>query len=143
MTLKYPCNANTKCTYLYYAAEADSTEVFSLAVRDRFILLLLLLLIFLLPHLLFLGLYTQTLARTTFIRKEIFYIIIFKQATGFLDQLNEVKPLPQFFSKVCTIETSVFLFVALEFVRTAINTFRVDTCLNNAIYCTKILNYFN
>ena len=101
MTLTYQCNVNTKCTYLCYAAETDSTEVFSLAVRDRFIPLLLLLLILLLQHLIFLGLYTQNLVRTTFISEEIFYIIIFKQATGFLDQLNKVKPLLQFFSKVC------------------------------------------
>jgi hypothetical protein len=104
MTLKYQCNVNTKCTYLRYAAEADSTEVFSLAVRDRFILLLLLLLVFLLPHLIFLGLYTQNLVRTNFIPEEIFYIIIFKQATGFLYQLNEVKPLLQFFSKVWLLQ---------------------------------------
>jgi hypothetical protein len=41
-------------------------------------------------------LYTQNLVRTNFIPEEIFYII-FKQATGFLDHLNEVKPLLQFF----------------------------------------------
>jgi hypothetical protein len=45
-------------------------------------------------------LYTKNLVRTTFIPKEIFYFIIFKQATGFLNQLNEVKPLFQFFSNV-------------------------------------------
>lgn len=48
MTPKYQCNINTKCTYLHYTAETDSTKVFSLAVRDQFILILLLL-IFLLP----------------------------------------------------------------------------------------------
>lgn len=101
MTLNYQCNVKTECTYLCYTAETESTEVFSLAVRDRFILLRLLLLVFLLPHLLFIGLYTQNLVRTTFIPEEIFYIIIFKQATGFLDQLNEVQALLQFFSKVC------------------------------------------
>jgi hypothetical protein len=87
-------------------------------------------------------LYTQNLVRTTFIPEEIFHIIIFIQTTGFLDQLNEVNTYYNFyqnFGSHSTTETSVFLFVVLELVWRVINTFRVDTSLNNDIYCTKVM----